>query len=113
MKLSIAIITITLLLVTQVSYANGGSGWRTIKNVKVEGSIATFIHPDTPYLNPDNCGNTTMAMIKFTDPAKEDKMAIALAAFMGGKKISSWFTGCETAPWGYTVPVIYNITIGN
>lgn len=113
MKFTKTILILSLLLVTQFSFANGSSGWRTIKNVKVEGSIATFVHPDTPFKNPDNCGNTTMAMIKFNDPAKEDKVALVLSAFMGGKGVSSWFTGCADTPWGYTVPVMYNISIGH
>lgn len=106
-----AILMLIIMCFAQQSFANGSSGTRGVKYIKVEDAFATFIYPDTPFLNPDNCGNTTMAMIKFSDPAKDDKVALTLAAYMGGKKISAWFTGCASTPWGYTVPVMYNITI--
>jgi len=27
-------------------------------------------------------------------------LSTALAAFMGGKKVSMWYVGCQTSPWG-------------
>ncbi|TRY33417.1 hypothetical protein [Aliiglaciecola sp. M165] len=106
------LVFVCLFCTTQFSYANGSSGWRGIKHIKAEGTMATLIYPDTAFLNPDNCGRSDFALINFTDPAKQDKVSIALAAFMGGKKINSWFAGCQDTPWGYSVPVMYNITIG-
>ncbi|TRY33418.1 hypothetical protein [Aliiglaciecola sp. M165] len=80
---------VCLFCITQFSYANGSSGWRGIKHIKAEGTMATLIYPDTAFLNPDNCGRSDFALI------------------------NSWFAGCQDTPWGYSVPVMYNIIIGN
>ena len=107
------ILVLVLSIFALQAFANGSSGWRNLKNIKVEGTMGTFIIPDIPFSNPDDCGRTDIAIIKFSDPAKDDKVALALAAYMGGKKVNSWFAGCASSPWGDTVPVMYNIQIGD
>jgi len=93
--------------------AAGNSGWRNIKNVRIESASFIAIYPTSDFDNPDNCGKSTMAMIPFSDISKEAKLSVALAAYMGGKRVQTYMMGCESTPWGYTVPVVYNLVIGD
>ena len=104
---------IVLLTLSFNTYANGDSGWRNIVRVKIEGKSFISVHSETPWANPDGCGQSNLAIIPMTDEAHHAKLSLALSAFMGGKKISLWLTGCQQTPWGYTAPVIYTMNIGN
>ena len=107
------IVLIILSVYAVNAHANGGSGYRNINNVKIEGENFIAIYPDTAWANPDDCGNSSLAIIPLSDKAYQAKLSIALSAFMGKKKLALWLTGCQQTPWGYTAPIVYTMTIGD
>lgn len=110
----IKIISLILLCIYSTSlYANGSSGWRTIKKVQVEGDSYIVIHPSVAWENPDFCGTANYAVIPLIDNASDKKLSVALSAYMSGKKLGLWFTGCKKTPWGDTAPIIYTLTISD
>ncbi len=112
MKKYVAIAMLGMVLSPLVNAA-GNSGWRTIKQIKIESANFITIYPTVDFENPDECGKSNMAMIKFSDLSKDAKLSVALAAYMGGKRIQTYMAGCEPTPWSYTVPVVYNLVIGD
>jgi hypothetical protein len=107
------LLIIALFVLSFNAFASGDSGWRNIINVKIEGKNFVAVYSDNPWLNPDSCGKSNLAIVPLTDEAYREKLSVALSAFMGGKRLALWLTGCQQSPWGYTVPVIYTMTIGN
>jgi len=107
-------IPLLLLCLSSTSlYANGSSGWRTIKQVQIEGASYVVIHPTTAWDNPDSCGTGAYAIIPLTDNTSDKKLSVALTAYMSGKKLGLWFTGCKQTPWGVTAPIIYTLSVGD
>jgi len=114
MKKILNITSLILLFISSTTlWANGSSGWRTIKQVQIEGTSYIVIRPTTAWDNPDVCGTVDYAIIPMTDVASDKKLSVALSAYMSGKKLGLWFTGCVQTPWGVTAPIIYTLSVGD
>ena len=106
-------VLIILLVFYVNANANGGSGKRNVSNVKIEGASFIAVYSDTAWDNPDNCGNSNLAIILLSDKLYREKLSVALAAFIGQKKLNLWLTACQKTPWGYTAPIIHTMSISD
>ena len=102
-----------LLLSQTVAMANGDSGFQQIAYVHVEGAYFVTVTSVAAFSNPDGCGNSTMVMLQSSAGGYSSIFASVLAAQAAGKAIEFWLTGCAATPWGYTVPVVYSVSVGS
>lgn len=109
------ILTITFLNAWANVYADGSSGERELKYVRVVDNlmITATAATGTTFNNPDNCGDSSIAVVNATEAGADKKLTLMLSAFMSGKKIGMWFNGCVSTPWGYTAPHVYTIYVTN
>ena len=89
-----------------------GSGDFNVLRVEVTDTFFTVYSASGAVTN-DNCQDGTKVVFWRSDyPSGYDSMlSTALAAHMGGKKISMWFSGCKAGPWGSTLPKAESIVI--
>lgn len=106
-------IFIALLLCTNICLGAGNSGYQNIKSIKIEGEQFVAVYPAEAFLNPDNCEKSNIVIIQGSDTYLDKKLSLVLAAYMGGKKIQTYMTGCTSTPWGYTAPVVFNVVIAD
>ena len=109
------ILNLFILLVFFISnvYADGTAGERELKKVRVVNGDIITIEAVEGFQNPDNCGSSSFAVIRQDDPGADRKLSLALSAFMGGKKVGAYFTGCVDTVWGHTAPLLYTIYVVN
>lgn len=90
--------------------AGGFGGELYITGVSAEGG-AVYITA-AGFGNPDNCSNSSIAVIKPVDASELDRMySIAVTALANKNKISIWFNGCGPSPWYQSIPNITSIRI--
>jgi hypothetical protein len=64
--------------------------------------------------NADNCGDSTLVHLKGDLPGHNHMVSAAMAAYLSGKKVGLWSTGCDIIPfWGGTTtrPIIHTLWI--
>lgn len=101
-----------LLLSPAVGYCGGSSGARYLKNVSIEGTTWIMITPTEAFANPDQCGRSDVVIVPFADPTHDAKLSVALSALMGKQKLNAYFNGCITTHWGFSVPNVHMVGIG-
>lgn len=101
-----------LVLFPLAGFANGDGGPRILKNVKIEGDQWILLIPSEPFANPDGCGRSDAAIIRFSDASRDAKLAMALSALAAKQKVQIYFTGCVDTHWGFSFPYAYSIVIG-
>jgi len=104
---------VLMLLLCEHANAGGGSGFRNISSIKIEGSSFIMIHATSAWSNPDGCSKSDQAMVLMSDNARQEKLSLAISAYMSGKKIGFWLSGCSQTPWGYSVPNVYTMTVSD
>ena len=102
------IFCVAIFIVSISVHAGGTSGVRELQYVKVVDNtlIAIAAASGTTFNNPDNCDDSSIAIVNATEPAADRKLTLALSAFMGSKNVGMWFDSCVATPWGYTAPHI-------
>jgi hypothetical protein len=91
---------------------NGDGGPRYLKNVKIEGDLWILLIPSEPFANPDGCGRSDAAIVRFSDASRDVKMSMALTAFAAKQKVQTYFVGCIDTHWGFSFPYVYSMVIG-
>jgi len=82
--------------------------------LKVEVSDAFFtIYSTDGDFGKQGCTVGNPIAFKVSDfPNSHDQMlSIALSAYVSGKKVSMWFSGCHDSPWSGTMPKATSIVI--
>jgi len=104
-------ISLILLIVPMIAIA-GSSGDRKLLQVEVTDVFFTVYSVSTPFANEACDVGNPIAFRREDFPGGYDSMlSTALAAYMGGKKISMWFNGCQPSPWTGTMPQPTSIII--
>ncbi len=112
-------ITIILLLISNLASASGYLTPKdmtgvTINKITMHGNGGATLWV-SGLLNPDECGDVTLAHLKGDLTGHDNMVATALTAYASGKKIGLWSaTGCEIIPfWGGSVtrPIIHTLWI--
>ena len=115
------IIFVFLLAISSNAFASGylvpnGSGVE-IQKIHAHPNGAITLWVDASKLeNPDGCNRMHKVHIKATE-GYQTLVSMVMSAYVSGKKIGFWSTGCEVIPfWGAsptTSPVVNNIWITN
>ena len=83
-----------------------GSGDHSILRVEV-GENGFNIYSESGNFGSAACGNGSSSAVNHAIAFKQSDfpngyshlLSTALAAYMGGKKISMWYVGCQDSPW--------------
>ncbi len=89
-----------------------------VKTTKIftheDGGVTLFLSGSL--INPDNCDTTERVHFKADLPGRHNLTSAAMAAFLTGKRIGLWSSGCEEIPfWGQGIqtPIITNLWVFN
>ena len=108
------IISGTSLLIMSTSAIAGESSGRvriTELYMPASGGLVR-VRVDKPIVNPDQCGGSEF-YIKELTAAQEDRfVSVVMSAFLAGKEVSFWISGCTTGSYWYaTRPVMSDIYV--
>jgi hypothetical protein len=93
------------------SFAAGFSGVVSIKTVHIEGNNFAMVIFPSAGANPDSCGNSTEAMVEFSDTYYQSTLAVFTEAYVTGSAVQFYYVGCAATPWGYTIPHIWSVDL--
>jgi hypothetical protein len=99
------------ILLPAVTLAAGSSGPRGLRTVHIEAAWFVMVTGTTPFLNPDLCGSADGVLIRKEDAWYTDTLAAVMTAKAAGLPVQFWVSGCANTPWGYSMPVVYSVSI--
>lgn len=106
------VLSTILLFISCAAYCGTGSGTKSIDRVEVTDIFFTVYFSDGAAAN-DGCQQADRVVYWRADyPSGYGSMLVtALTAHSSGKKVTMWFDGCKTGPWGLTLPKAQSIVI--
>ena len=105
---------IFLLILFPLAAISGASGVRHIEQTGVTDTYFAIYSADGEF-NRDTCDSGSPVVFYKTDfpEGYASLLSAALSAQMGGKGVEMWFVGCQTSPWGGTMPKPNSLFIKN
>ena len=116
-KLLFAVVALLCLNISSLALASGGSGLRTIGQVRADGALVSAVFPksQSTFDNPDSCDASDYAIIQasasITAEAYQSMLSLALTALSAGYEVDLWLSGCAAGTGGSTRPVVWSVTI--
>lgn len=106
------LVVMLLAIVTPVLINAASSDIEKILKVEVTEDFFTIYSIDGDF-GKQECTTGNPIAFRVSDfPNSHDKMlSIALSAYVSGKKVSMWFSGCQNSPWSGTMPKPTSIVI--
>ncbi|MCW2404415.1 hypothetical protein M2336_001044 [Sphingobium sp. B1D7B] len=114
-KFAFLVLSLPIFLMPTDANAGATSGYGKITQINVDaGGSAMRVEFDQPIVNPDGCGGADFYIVELNSAGKDRFMSTVLSAFMAGKSVSFWISGCTTgAYWGATRPLMSDIYVTN
>jgi hypothetical protein len=102
----------SILLASFHTYADGPTGARSLQTVQVLADQFVYVSSSSgAFSNPDVCGNSEGVIIRRTDVWFKEAVSALMLAKASNLRVQFWVTGCGWTPWGYTLPIVYSVTV--